>query len=276
MISGHANRSQRKIALDQRSFKLLVAYDGTAYAGWQIQVGQPTVQGMLERALAKLTGKRVHVTGSGRTDSGVHARGQVASITTDAWRAGPQQLLLALNTKLPNDIAVLQVDEMATGFHAIRDAVGKCYRYQLQIGGVRDPIEYRYRWQLAGPLDIQAMRDAANRLRGYHDFASFQATGSDRKTTHRHVRRLELECLRGRAGEQHVNLYIEADGFLYNMVRNIVGSLVEVGRGKQSPDWIDFLLQVGDRQQAGPTAPPQGLCLMRVDYAVQPLPVRSK
>ncbi len=259
----------------QRSFKLLIAYDGTAYAGWQIQVGQPTVQGMLERALAKLTGKRVQVTGSGRTDSGVHARGQVASITTDAWRAGPHQLMLALNTKVPNDIAVLQVDEMAIGFHAIRDAVGKHYRYQLQIGGVRDPIEYRYRWQLAGPLDIQSMHDAADRLRGRHDFASFQAAGSDRKTTHRHVRRLELETKRGRAGELRLNVDIEADGFLYNMVRNIVGSLVEVGRGKHSPDWIEFLLRVGDRKQAGPTAPPQGLFLVRVDYQVQPLTTES-
>lgn len=256
-----------------RSFRLVIAYDGTGYSGWQIQPGRATVQGMLERALAKLTGTRIAVTGSGRTDSGVHATAQVASLSTDVWKASPRAMMRAMNTKLPPDIAVIDAHEMPPGFHAIRDAVGKRYRYQLQVGGVRDAFAYRYRLHLPGPLDVAAMRAAAERLVGRHDFACFQATGSDRKTTVRDIRELILlQEPSGGAGEW-LAMEIEADGFLYNMVRNIMGTLIEVGRGKQPPEWIDQLLAVGDRDQAGPTAPPQGLFLIRVDYDVQPLAV---
>lgn len=257
-----------------RTFKLVIAYDGTDYAGWQIQPNQPTIQSQLERALLQLTGQRVAVVGSGRTDSGVHAIAQVGSLTTEAWRAPADALMRAMNTKLPADIAVTAACEMPLNFHAIRDAVGKRYRYQLQLGGVRDAFEYRYRVQVPAAVDVEAMRAAAERLVGKHDFASFQATGSVRKTTVRDVRAVEVlddESPRGRAGGRGIAVEIEADGFLYNMVRNIVGTLLEVGRGKQSPQWIDHLLAVGDRGQAGPTAPPQGLFLARVDYDVQPL-----
>lgn len=249
-----------------RYFKLTVAYDGTAYAGWQIQVGRPTVQGMLERAMARLVKVRVPITGSGRTDSGVHARGQVASLATDAWAAPAQRLALALNTKLPADIRVLASEEMPSDFHAIRDATGKRYRYQLQIGGVPDPFEYRYRWHLPGPLDIVAMQQAASFLCGTHDFAGFQASGSDRKTTTRTVRELTLTEEQGGGEGQRLAVEIEANGFLYNMVRNIVGSLVVIGHGKEAPEWLERVLHSGDRRQAGPTAPPQGLFLMHVHY----------
>lgn len=249
-----------------RYFKLTVAYDGTPYAGWQIQVGRPTVQGMLERAMARLVKVRVPITGSGRTDSGVHAYGQVASLSTDAWSAPADRLAPALNTKLPADIRVLASEEMPGDFHAIRDATGKRYRYQMQIGGIPDPFEYRYRWHLPGPLDIAAMRQAANLLCGTHDFAGFQASGSVRKTTTRTVRELAVVEEQGRGEEQRLAVEIEADGFLYNMVRNIVGSLVVIGHGKEAPEWIQRVLHSGDRRQAGPTAPPQGLFLMYVNY----------
>lgn len=251
---------------------MTVAYDGTRYAGWQVQLRRQTVQGALEKAIAQVANERVRVTGSGRTDSGVHAIAQVASFSLSRWRARAEDLARALNSKLPPDIAVRKLRDAAADFHAIRDAVGKRYRYQLQIGGGRDAFEYRYRWHLPGPIDVAAMRQAAELLRGRHDFASFQAAGSDRKTTVRDVRALEI-IDQGRVGQgsddpavQRLAIEVEADGFLYNMVRNIVGTLVEVGRGKRSPAWAAEVLAACDRTVAGPTAPPQGLFLLRVDY----------
>lgn len=253
----------------QRSFKLTVAYDGTDYAGWQIQIGQPTIQGRLERAIAKLTGQRIRITGSGRTDSGVHALAQAASLTTDSWRAPADALARAMNTKLPPDIAVLDCQEMQRGFHAIRDATGKRYRYQMQIGGVRDALQHRYRLHIPWRLDVEPMRQAAQRFIGEHDFASFQAAGGKTKTTVRHVRDLSLRAHQGRAGGVELDIEIEANGFLYNMVRNIVGTLLEVGRGKFPPDWVDEVFAARDRDRAGNTAPPQGLFLVNVDYPDQ-------
>jgi tRNA pseudouridine38-40 synthase len=161
------------------------------------------------------------------------------------------------------------VEDAPEGFHAIRDAVGKRYRYQLQIGGVRDPFEQRYRWRLRGEMDLEQLREGAVRFVGQHDFKSFQASGSDRKTTIRNVRACDVIIQSSCPAEHTTRLAIEveADGFLYNMVRNMVGSLVEVGRGKRSPQWIDHVLSVRNRDVAGPTAPAMGLCLLHVDYA---------
>jgi tRNA pseudouridine38-40 synthase len=253
-----------------RTFKLTIAYDGTDLAGWQVQPGKLTVQGLLQDALREVTGTTVQVVGSGRTDAGVHAIAQVASCTLP-WRDEAERLALALNTKLPESIVVRQAVEVARGFHPIRDAIGKRYRYQLQIGGKRDPFSFRYRWRLRGEIDLDSMRRAAERLVGRHDFASFQATGSDRKTTVRDVRACDVIVERMEGGVRfndnlHVAVEVEADGFLYNMVRNIVGSLVEVGRGKYPPQWMDEVLSRRDRDAAGPTAPPHGLFLLRVDY----------
>jgi len=254
---------------------MTVAYDGTQYAGWQVQLRRQTVQGALEKAIAQVANERVRVTGSGRTDSGVHAIAQVASFSLSHWRARAEDLGRALNSKLPPDIAVSEIVDAAADFHAIRDALGKRYRYQLQIGGGRDAFEYRYRWHLPGPIDGAAMRLAAEQLRGLHDFASFQAAGSDRKTTVRDVRALEIidqdaagGAEQGGDGEgvKRLAIEVEADGFLYNMVRNIVGTLVEVGRGKRDPAWAAEVLAARDRTVAGPTAPPHGLFLLRVDY----------
>ena len=251
-----------------RSFKLTVGYDGTEYAGWQVQPGQRTIQQASQHALTAVTGEAVTIVGSGRTESGVHALGQVASCTIERWRASATDLMRALNANLPDGIVVREAMDMPAGFHAIRDAVGKRYRYQLQVGGQRDVFEYRYRWHLHRPLDIAAMRLAAARFVGRHDFASFQASGADpKKTTTRHIRACEMiEQETTTADALHWAIEIEADGFLYNMVRNIVGTLVEVGRGKQSPDWIAQVIEAKNRCVAGPTAPPHALFLVRVDY----------
>lgn len=247
-------------------FKLTIAYDGSDYAGWQVQPGELTIQGMLERALVKVIKKRVPVTGSGRTDSGVHAIGQVASIALDNWRASCDALCRAINSRLPRDICVLQVERAPYDFHAIRDCIGKRYRYRLQAGGMRDPFDHRYLWHIRGSLDVEAMSAAANLLLGQHDFACFQAAGSERKSTVRSIRDISLTAQPSGCGGQTVVFEVEADGFLYNMVRNIVGTLVDVGRRKNPPCWIGQLLQSKDRTLAGQTAPPHGLYLLRADY----------
>jgi tRNA pseudouridine38-40 synthase len=280
-----------------RTFKMTLAYDGTHYAGWQVQPNRQTVQGMLEKAIGQICHERTRVTGSGRTDSGVHALAQVASFSLNSWRASPGSLMRALNSKLPPDISIGELAEAPIDFHAIRDAVGKRYRYQIQIGGTRNAFEHRYHWYISNPIDVVAMRQAIEFLRGQHDFASFQAAGSDRKTTVRHVRDLVIQepaaiiynsmpdsdrscparsiCQNNtRAGQGWVEtdalriaIEIEADGFLYNMVRNIVGTLVEIGQGKHPAKWAYEVLTARDRKAAGPTAPPHGLFLLWVKYA---------
>ncbi len=251
-----------------RTFQLTLAYDGTAYAGWQVQPGQDTIQSKLESALRLVTGESIAAIGSGRTDAGVHAIAQVATCTISRWRAPAEALRAALNRYLPPDIVVVLVRDAPDSLHAIRDAIGKRYRYQLQVGGVRDAFDYRYRWHIHVPLHLDSMRKAAAMLVGVHDFASFQAAGSERKTTVRHVREL---LIMDESNATHpgmlVAVEIEADGFLYNMVRNIVGTLVEVGRGKRDPAWVVDVLTSRNRTLAGPTAPPHGLFLKRVDYA---------
>ena len=250
-----------------RTFKLTISYDGTDFAGWQVQPGMPTIQGMLHVALRRVTGSHIQAIGSGRTDSGVHAIAQVASCTLP-WRAPADRLASALNANLPDTILVREAVDAPDGFHAIRDAIGKRYRYQLQVGGKRDPFEYRYRWFLRGEPSIEKIQLAAARFVGRQDFASFQASGSDRKTTVRDLRACDVivQHADAESGVLHLAVEVEADGFLYNMVRNIVGTLVEVGRGKHPPEWIDEVIARRNRDAAGPTAPAHGLFLLRVDY----------
>ena len=255
-----------------RSFKLTIAYEGTGFAGWQVQPGQPTIQGKLQSALAQIVGEPVQVIGSGRTDSGVHAIAQVASCTLNQWRHSADSLRKALNTRLPETIVVTESVDAPDDFHAIRDATGKRYRYQLQLGGTRDVFEFPYRWHLKGHVDIDQMRIAASRFLGTHDFAGFQKAGSDRKTTVREIRACEIipQSLPehfASDGRLHFAIDVEANGFLYNMVRNIVGTLVEVGRGRRKPEWIDEVIAGKDRDLAGQTAPGHALFLLRVDYA---------
>ncbi len=251
-----------------RSFKLTIAYDGTDFAGWQVQPGQRTIQAAIERALLKITKQPVRVIGSGRTDSGVHAIAQVASCSVPHWRDPAISLARAINTRLPSTIVIQDCVDAPDDFHAIRDAVSKRYRYQLQLGGIRDVFACRYRWLLHGSLDVEAMREAALRFCGQHDFASFRASGGDqRKTTTRQMFACELRQQESSTTEAiHLAMEFEADGFLYNMVRNMVGTLVEVGRGRQRPEWIDEVIDARDRHVAGQTAPPHGLFLVRVDY----------
>ncbi len=248
-----------------RTLKLTLAYDGTAYAGWQVQPGRPTVQGRLEAAIQNVTGQQVRVLASGRTDAGVHALGQVVGLQTQS-DLPVDVLRRALNAQLPEDVVVLEVAEAAEGFHPIRDAVRKRYRYILHDGPVREVFRRQYCWHYKhGRLDAEAMARAAAALRGRHDFRSFQSSGAQRESTVRTV--YELTVQRGRGDQQDwITLEIEADGFLYNMVRAIVGTLVEVGRGARPETWPAEVLQAVDRAAAGPTAPPQGLFLVRVEY----------
>jgi len=247
-----------------RTIRLTLAYDGTDYAGWQVQPDHLTVQGVVESALERITGGPVRILASGRTDAGVHALGQVASFRTPA-RLTTDVLHRALNGELPPDIAILDVAQVPEGFHPIRDAVRKRYRYTIRDGPVRDVFDRRYSWHYRRRLDADSMHRAAGQLLGTHDFAAFQTSGAPRQSTVRTI--FDISVGRGRGGQSDViTLEVEADGFLYNMVRTIVGTLVEVGRGARLETWVGEVLASADRRQAGLTAPPQGLFLLRVTY----------
>ena len=247
-----------------RTFKLGIAYDGTNYQGWQVQAEGSTIQGELEYALREVTSEEIRVTASGRTDAGVHALGQVASFDSDTTH-DTETLWRALNAKLPKPIRVLSVEEAEPGFHAIRDAVSKRYRYFIQDGGVQDPFLSVWSWYTPNKLDDWEMQDAANELVGEHDFATYQSSGSPRSSTVRTILDFKIERQMGQLCEPIV-IEVAANGFLYNMVRNLVGTLVEVGQGKQKVGWPKEILAAKDRKIAGPTAPPQGLFLVSVNY----------
>jgi len=244
---------------------MTVQYDGTHYHGWQEQPGLATVQGTLADTLAMILGHRVAVDGAGRTDAGVHARGQVAAFTT-ARAIEPARLQAALNSRLPDDIAVADLVEALPDFDPTRDAVAKHYRYRLWRSRAKPVFEARYVWHWYRSLDLGPMREAAGRLVGTHDFKSFESRGNPRETTVRTLLRVDVT----EAEPPEVCIDIEGDGFLYRMVRNVVGTLVEVGRGHRPPEWIDAVLAARDRTAAGPCAPPQGLCLMAVRYPPPP------
>lgn len=244
--------------------KLTVAYQGSNYVGWQVQPNGITVQQRLEEAWLQTTQEKLRIVASGRTDSGVHALGQVCSVATGT-SLDCKTLKRALNANTPDDISVLEVQTAPDDFHAIRDATRKTYRYQIQYGRVRNPLITQDHWFCKFDMDIAAVGDAAARLVGEHDFASFQAVGSERLST---VRNLSvLEC-RAHSDQIFSYLYFEltCNGFLYNMVRNIVGTLVRVGQGSEPPNWVEDVLARKDRSFAGPTAPAHGLVLVQVQY----------
>ncbi|MFV1967827.1 MAG: tRNA pseudouridine(38-40) synthase TruA [Pirellulaceae bacterium] len=248
-----------------RFFKLTVAYDGTHFSGWQWQPDRRTVQGELETAVDRVTGGSRRLVASGRTDAGVHALGQAVTLATDS-ALPPDVLLRALNANTPGDLVVLDVQAARDGFNAIDDAIGKRYRYWIQDGPIPDVFMRHYAWQVRQPLDADAMHDAAQALKGTHDFKSYESSGSPRVSTVRSVRDLVVRR-QTRDATSYVVIEVEADGFLYNMVRNIVGTLVEVGREKKSPAWPGEVLAARDRRVAGMTAPPQGLYLEYVRFA---------
>lgn len=243
-------------------WKCVCAYDGTGFAGWQSQSPEKGVgiQDVIEKRLAKIFGEPVRIHGSGRTDSGVHALEQVFHFDA-AWRHGSAKLLAAFRTGLPAAIQVKSARIAAADFHARFDAKGKRYVYHL-IQGDADPFTGAYCWAVFRPLDFHAMREAAKLLRGRHDFSAFTAfNGQDRNDAVRDLRRLEV-VKRGR----RVRILAEADGFLYKMVRSLVGVLVSVGEGKLSPERVAEILQSKKRTEQVLTAPPQGLFLAKVFY----------
>ena len=243
-----------------RTLKLTLAYDGTHYVGWQRQAAGQSIQGLLEDALARFDGQRVVVHGAGRTDAGVHALGQVASFQF-APRHETATLLRALNAELPEDVRVLTVEEAVDDFHARFSARSKRYRYQLRNTAIANPFERAFEWHVPEPLDRAAMQEAARALAGTHDFAAFQSAGTEMSTT---VRTMTHAGFTRDAGQ--LVFEIAGDGFLRHMVRAIVGTLVEVGRGARQPASLAQLLAGGTRADAGPTAPPHGLFLVSVDY----------
>lgn len=241
--------------------KLTLEYDGTRYVGWQIQPNGPSVQAEVERALGTLHKAPRRVVAAGRTDAGVHARGQVASFPEE--RPLPiSAYVKGMNALLPEDVAVRAASLEPDGFDARRSARGKRYRYVIENGPTRAPLNRLFAWQLFVPLDVGAMRDAARTLVGRHDFAAFQAADCAAHHAVRDVRRLEVVGERG----GRVEVTVEATAFVKHMVRNFVGTLVQVGHGKRAPGSLPALLAGGDRKAAGPTAPPQGLCLEEVFY----------
>jgi tRNA pseudouridine38-40 synthase len=243
---------------------LVVAYDGGPFAGWQLQPGRPTVQGTLEAALSAIHDaprEAVALVGAGRTDSGVHALGQVATYRAPNRRELPL-LLHGLAGLLPDSVRALSARRLPESFHACRSATGKLYRYRIVNRRVALPFESPWAWLVRTPLDLGAMREAAGGLVGRHDFSAFASAGGQQATAVRTLRRLELVERPGGVLE----LDAEADGFLYRMVRNLAGFLVDVGLGRRGANEAPEVLASRDRRRAGGTAPPRGLCLVRVDY----------
>jgi tRNA pseudouridine38-40 synthase len=246
--------------LGTRNIRLTVAFEGTAYHGWQIQHNSPTVQGMISEAIARITGEKVSLTGSGRTDSGTHARGLVANFLTGS-RIAPPQLVRALNGVLPRDIRILSARRAPLQFHARRNAFGKIYRYQMYLGSILPPHLAREYFHYPYPLNIEKMDAAARFFPGEHDFASFAKTNESYTNTVRRIFRCGLKK-QGR----RLLLTVEGNGFLHHMVRNMAGTLLEVGRGTISLESFKELFVKRNRNLAGFTAPAHGLILMKVRY----------
>ena len=244
----------------ERNLKITISYDGLTYSGWQTQPGKNTIQGELEKTVGEFLGFYTKVNGASRTDAGVSALGQVANFVVDS-PVPTENFVKALNHRLPRDIRVLDVEEVSIDFDSSSSAKFKQYRYKIFTGKNPDALQIRNCWHRPGTLDTAAMDQAAKLLIGQHDFKSFAAAADTRDNTVRNI----MDC-RVWSENNLVWFEIQADRFLYNMVRNIVGTLVEVGRGRWKPEKIKEILEAKTRTAAGPTAPPEGLFLMWIKY----------
>lgn len=243
-----------------RNIKLTIEYDGTSYGGWQKQKNNRTIQQCIEEAIKLLTGEEVELIGSSRTDAGVHAKGMVANFITNS-KIPADKFREAINTKLPDDIGIIKSEEVDKNFHSRYDSKGKTYCYTLVNRYEKVCLGRSYVYQVRDELNYNLMKDAAKYFLGKHDFKAFKTNGSSVKTSVRTISGLEL-VLKGDV----LKIFISADGFLYNMVRIIVGTLIEVGKGKIKPEDIESIIRNGDRSKAGPCVPPNGLVLEKVFY----------
>lgn len=249
-----------------RTIRLTLAYEGTAYSGWQAQPGRATVQGSVAGAILSVSGETLLPKGSSRTDAGVHALGQVA-VFESAAAHDAATWARALNCRLPPDITVVEAVEVPAGYDPVRGAVSKIYRYRIHDAPWRPVLSRRLVWRWKSRLDETAMRGAAAALVGEHDFTSFETTPSSRVSKVRTIHRVDLFRRRGGDDLDGSELWIEVEGngFLHNMVRIIVGSLVMVGCGRRAPEWMETVIAARSRPAAGPTAPPQGLVLVSIE-----------
>lgn len=240
--------------------KIELEYDGTRYHGWQRQNNAISIQEVLEEAISSITGEKISVIGAGRTDAGVHALGQVANFITNT-RIPIDKLPYAINSKLPEDIIVKDAQIVPESFHARKSAKAKVYVYSILNSRFASPLQRYFSYFFPLPLDVEAMRKAGKYFLGVHDFAGFRSTGSAVKSSVREIYRLEVN-----KNNDLITIEIEANGFLYNMVRIISGTLLDVGISKISLDEIPAIIASRDRDRAGKTLPPQGLCLKKVIY----------
>jgi len=246
--------------MSEKNYKMTICYDGTRYYGWEHQPDRDTIQGKLENVLKGMTGRDIDVIGAGRTDAGVHAREMVANFRLETKRT-PEQIRDYFNRYLPEDIAVMEVREAAEQFHARYKAVGKTYRYTCFDGPVKPVFDRKYVNVLDFSPDLAAMQQAAAYLEGKHDYKSFCGNSRFKKSSVRIVDSITVGKKRG-----YIYMTFHGTGFLQNMVRIMVGTLLEVGRGTYPPEHVKEILEALDRSVAGPTAPACGLCLMKVDY----------
>jgi tRNA pseudouridine38-40 synthase len=260
-----------------RNIKLTIAYDGTDFHGWQIQPARATIQGSLTDVLSKLTQEPIILHGAGRTDAGVHALGQVANFTTESPMTAAE-FQRACNALIPQEIRVVRAEEVGPDFHSRWCAEAKTYRYRIWRAPVVPPFEWRYVLAYPYPLDEAAMKEATQQFVGTHDFASFAAsTGSDEEDRERTtVREIFSAAIVQATDGQELRFEVRGRSFLRFMVRTMVGTLLDVGRGRLQPADISRLYELGDRTQSGQTAPPQGLCMVSVEYTEQAQPGSSQ
>ncbi|MCR5120684.1 MAG: tRNA pseudouridine(38-40) synthase TruA [Lachnospiraceae bacterium] len=244
---------------EARRIMIKVAYDGKAYHGWQAQEGMVTIESRLNEALCELLKEDIAVSGASRTDAGVHAKGNLAVFDTHA-RIPAEKVAAAMNTKLPEDIVVLESEEVAPDFHPRHCHSIKTYEYRILNTAVRDPLKNRYAHWTYVPLDVERMKEAAVHLVGEHDYTSFCSVHAQTDTRVRTIYSLDVT----RIGEE-ISIVVKGNGFLYNMVRIIAGTLMEVGRGHMEASKVKEILETRDRHLAGPTAPPNGLCLINIE-----------